>query len=88
MITRNTIVSIIFLIISAVVLLINFSVINRLNILLLSEIVLVIGWVFLWEAVQIFFIDRHKLIRAKYRYINIIEAKISFEKLDNADIKK
>ena len=49
---------------------------------IIYEIFSIFGWVFLWEAVDQFFIERNKLNRQKNRDLNIYGAKITFNKLN------
>lgn len=46
------------------------------------EVIDIFGWVFMWEAVDIFFIERSILRLKKYRYLAFIDAKITFHKLN------
>ncbi len=42
------------------------------------EVLSIVGWVFIWEAVEVFFLERPKLRRMKYRYYALMNAKIIF----------
>ena len=48
----------------------------------INEFVIVIGWVFAWEAVDLFCIQRNQINIEKMRYTNLMYAKITYEKLD------
>lgn len=42
------------------------------------EVLSIVGWVFIWEAVEVFFLERPKLRRMKYRYYALMNSKIIF----------
>ena len=88
MLKRNTITSIIFGLISILTFLFHFSFIEKLNISTLKELILIFGWVFLWEAIDLLFIQGYKLRILKYRYKNIVNAKISFKELNSKNKTK
>ncbi len=50
----------------------------------LTEIVDIFAWVFLWEAVDLFFLQRSVLRGKRARYLRLIEAKIKFLPLEEA----
>ncbi len=50
----------------------------------LTEIVDIFAWVFLWEAVDLFFLQRSILRGKRARHLRLIEAKIKFFPLEEA----
>lgn len=85
-ISHHIISSIILAVISIVVLVLQFTLIVNLNSNILSEIFYIIAWVFMWEAVDIFFLQRQMLSIKKARYKKIVEAKISFVEEDTQKV--
>lgn len=49
---------------------------------ILFNIIDIIAWVFVWEAVDIFFLERAKLKYKRQRCFEIMNSKISFHKID------
>lgn len=47
----------------------------------------VVSWVFMWEAVDQFFLQRHFLKTKQYKELQIIFAKITFKALKSRDMK-
>ncbi len=47
---------------------------------ILSEILMIIGWVFVWEATDLFFIERGILNKKQIKYHRIQTAKVTFKK--------
>jgi len=78
----NSIVSLIFTLIglATFIFLLFFS--NIFSSDIIYEIISIFGWVFLWEAVDNFFIERANLNRHKHRYINLYSAKITYYNLE------
>lgn len=73
--------SLILALVSIVIFSLLYTIVQNANISILSEIITVIGWVFLWEAVDLFCI-RSSLLQVKRRKCkNFLNAQISFEKL-------
>lgn len=88
---HNLIVSLIFTLASIIIFLAEFSFVQSLiKNDTINELINIIGWVFMWEAVDQFCIERSHINRQKYRYLNIMEAKLTFHKLKekNKQIKK
>lgn len=80
--------SLILTVVSIIIFSLLYTVVQNVNISILSEIITVIGWVFLWEAVDLFCI-RSSLLQVKRRKCkNFINAQISFEKLNYSNLKK
>lgn len=75
---RNAITALIMLMVSIVVFTIM-VIVSQYNIgAVWLEIIDVIGWVFAWEAVDVFFLQRHLLRVEKYRCLALIGATIEF----------
>ncbi len=74
---RNLIISLIMLLIGAFFITIMLIINNH---PIWSTILEIIGWVFVWEAVDIFFFKRHELNRELRKSIQIKNAKIIFQK--------
>ncbi len=49
---------------------------------LILEMLSIAGWVFLWEAVELFFIDRTEMKNRQYRAYAFLNAKIIYEELN------
>ena len=78
----NLIATLILFAISVVVLLVLFLVVAKFNIQVLTEIVTIMAWVFLWEAVDLFFIRRPLLRRELHRCENLKNSEIVFLNFD------
>lgn len=78
----NLIATLILFAISVVVLLALFLVVEKFNIQVLTEIVTIMAWVFLWEAVDLFFIRRPLLRRELHRCENLKNSEIVFLNFD------
>lgn len=82
-IAQNTIMSLIFTIIGVVSLTVMFILSAHGLGEVLTECLDIFAWVFLWEAVDQFFIERKALVRKCRRFDNFVNSDISFEKLSN-----
>lgn len=49
---------------------------------MILEMLSIAGWVFLWEAVELFFIDRTEMKNKQYRAYAFLNAKIIYEELN------
>lgn len=78
----NLIATLILFAISVVVLLVLFLVVEKFNIQVLTEIVTIMAWVFLWEAVDLFFIRRPLLRRELHKCENLKNSEIVFLNFD------
>ena len=50
-----------------------------------TEVVDIFAWVFVWEAVDQFFIERRRLLRDRRKYQAFTQARISFQSLSKAE---
>ncbi len=50
-----------------------------------TEVVDIFAWVFVWEAVDRFFIERRRLLRDRRKYQAFTQARISFQSLSKAE---
>lgn len=48
---------------------------------MILEMISIAGWVFLWEAVDLFFLQRPQIKRKQYRAFALMNAKLKFEEL-------
>ena len=81
-IAQNTIMSLIFTIIGVVSLTVMFILSAHGLGEVLTECLDIFAWVFLWEAVDQFFIERKALVRKCRRFDNFVNSDISFIKSD------
>ena len=77
----NAIVSAMLAIVGVGIVIALFSISAIRNSYIIAELVTIFGWVFCWEAVDQFFIQRRILNRQRLRYINLMNAKITFKPL-------
>lgn len=79
---RNKWMSIIFLLTGIIVFIGTICLKKLLNrdIIVLFESLDIMGWVFIWEAVDLFFIARKVMLFQQIRYYKILKAKFSFKK--------
>lgn len=82
-ITQNTIVSLIFTIIGVISLTVMFILSAHGLGEVLTECLDIFAWVFLWEAVDQFFIERRALVRKCRRFDNFVNADIAFEEIND-----
>ncbi len=80
---NNSIISLVLAVAGVLVLIGQFLLASVLDSLIVIEIINIMAWVFLWEACDQFFIERRKLKLKIFRYINIMNAKLSFYPLMN-----
>lgn len=78
-IKRYTITSIILLLIAFVTFIINFGLKVTVGGEILLELVDIIGWVFMWEAVDFFFFKRKEVKIENYKNLNIYSAEIIYK---------
>lgn len=84
----NTLATVLLTLISLIIFVGLYFLMSYTSIPILPEVITVIAWVFLWEAVNQFFIERAFLRRRENRCLNLMSAKISFYALDFSTIKK
>lgn len=75
---RKTLISVVFTLIGIIALAFMFVCDARNVATLWIECIDIFAWVFLWEAVDQFFIERNGLLLLRKRYINLIEMPINF----------
>lgn len=75
---RNLIVSIIFTVIGIIGLVAMLLLDHFFNRAIWTEVVDIFAWVFVWEAVDQFFIERRKIIRDKRKYQAFTESQINY----------
>lgn len=75
---RMNIISLIFLILGIIVLSISLIVSNNNNHILASQIYDIIAWVFVWEATDIFFLQKPEINYKAKRAFEIINSEITF----------
>ena len=79
---KLTLISIVFMLASSVIFACSAFIPFLSSTPVINEFVIVIGWVFAWEAVDLFCIQRNQINIEKMRYTNLMYAKITYEKLD------
>lgn len=82
---RNLIVSVVFTVIGVIGLAAMLLFDHFFNKAIWTEVVDIFAWVFVWEAVDQFFIERRKIIRSRRKYQAFIQARINFQALSKAE---
>lgn len=77
---RNMIIALIMLIIGSIFITLMLIIGNKNSNPIWTTILEIAGWVFIWEAVDKFFFERHSLNKELRKSIQIVSAKIEFTK--------
>ena len=82
---RNLIVSVVFTVIGVIALAAMLLLDHFFASAIWTEVVDIFAWVFVWEAVDQFFIERRRLLRDRRKYQAFTQARISFQSLSKAE---
>lgn len=85
---RNLIVSVVFTVIGVIALAAMLLLDHFFASAIWTEVVDIFAWVFVWEAVDQFFIERRRLLRDRRKYQAFTQARISFQSLSKAEQRR